>query len=164
MPHDLGYYVWQLLKVEEETTLFPEFFSIFKAYSRYEIIRSMAIHTALDEALQRVAADYGADVSTLESLFSDIIDILASHEEDDRFKLFWDFIYYFGGTKLEVPAKGKFIELVEKANIYMKVVDSGGDEEVIKQVAYNYGISTARVKKIVAYVDSVAKRFEAVGT
>ena len=106
--NDLGYYMWQILKAEEETTLFPELYAIFKEHSRYDTFRSLLIHPQVVNSVDAVAPAYGLDPDVLREAFGDVLEGVIMSESDDRFKLFWDFIYYFGGTKLEVPAKDQF--------------------------------------------------------
>jgi len=160
---DLGYYVWHLLKAEEETTLFPEFFSIFKAFSRYELIRSLPLHPALSIALQTVADNYGAEVNELEAAVNDVFDILAAHETDDRFKLFWEFIYYFGDTHIEIPHKDKFTEIIQKASVYHDVVSAGNTEEALAKTADIHGLTSREAQKVVDYVKDVVTKFEKLG-
>lgn len=152
LTHDLGYYVAVLLRRDETMSLFPEFYKLFYKYTLAGSLEGLRIHPAYRKAVVAVAEEHGADPEELDDAIDSVLNAIIEAERENHFSLVWDFIYYFEGTRIEIPTRQDFERVLRDAKVYVRVMRAGDQDAEVKKLAQEGAMDTADVRKIVERV------------
>jgi hypothetical protein len=163
IPNDLGFYLWTLLKANEETSLFPELFEVMHPHGRGEAIRSIASHPWLSVAVRASAKESRISEDKLRRAVVAVAVKLHEFDRPRQFVMLFDFVEVFGGTRLDVPSRDKFFAVTRDASLYWAYLQSERSDDAVAEIAKTYRIKPERVLVIVERVERVVARFGEVG-